>query len=96
MPEPRASEKVVRIAAQMYEMRDFAKRAFGAEYATRCAPWIKIIMAVQRSRRCGVLPALLRLHHDGPPLSGFDVLLSVSAAVEMSETDRILEKLPNA
>lgn len=103
MPEPRtfaSSEQVVRTARRMYEMRATAKQIFGAQYRLKVAPFMRLLDAAQQRYRCDVIPALMTLAREaeqrGTPLADGEVLLLTSAAVEMSETDRILEKIPNA
>lgn len=80
-----ATEQTVRLAAQLYEMRDRAKSLLGDRYAERMAEFRKAIETVQS-----------RLHLDNPiaaatkicqgvDCGGFEVILVMAAACEMIE-----------
>jgi hypothetical protein len=88
----------VRLAARMYDMRETARNILGESYALHVGQWVALICAAQERHKCDVLPAAMKLEKaakaSGHELSDMDVLLLTAAAVEMSETDRILEKIP--
>lgn len=101
MPDTRERLRAnVITAARMYEMQKTAKNLFGERYAANVAQWIEVIAAAQARHKLDVIAALLHLHKEaeakGFQLSEMDTLLMTAAAVEMCETDQILEGLPNA
>lgn len=80
-----ATEQQVRLAAQMYKVRDTARSLWGADYAAKVAEAAALI------RRAPIEPIRFlpwisaKLLADGKSMSDGDVLLFTAATVEITE-----------
>lgn len=80
-----ATEKTVRMAAKLYEMRDLAKRLLGDRYSEEMGEIRKIIKGVQSGLKLNEpLVAATRIC-TANSLGGVDAALIMAAAVEMVE-----------
>ncbi|MGH8082536.1 MAG: hypothetical protein ACREP7_18315 [Lysobacter sp.] len=81
-----AGEKTVRIAADLYEARDVARKAYGDTYAARVGPCSKAIIKLAEAKKISALQAAIQIAKDSTQ-DGHDVLgmLVLAAYVEMVE-----------
>lgn len=80
------TEKVIRLAAKLYDARDHVKLLLGDAYAMRMRDGGKLLTGVAKSRGCGVLEvatemARLMADEDKP----FAAMAIIAAAVELLE-----------
>jgi Flp pilus assembly secretin CpaC len=78
-----ATEQQVRMAVRLYEARDAAKRLLGEKYKARMAELGGMLTQLAAERKCDVLVAATKAAAGFG--SGFDKLLIVAAAVELTE-----------
>ncbi len=79
-----ATEQQVRMAAQLYEMRDTARRLLGERYHDRMKGLGAIIKHESKKRGVSEISAATSLCKERG-LLGFDVMLVMAAAVELTE-----------
>ncbi len=79
-------EQQVKIAAELYQCRDTAKRFFRDEYEAKLKPYKNIIEAHQKKFNLDVLPSVLELcSFESVRDNGVATMLFMAAAVEMVE-----------
>lgn len=79
-----ATEKQVKIAANLYEMRDKARRLLGDKYKPCMAELGRILQNTARETGRGTLETALDICKRRN-LVGMDVMLTMAAAVELTE-----------
>lgn len=79
-----ATEQQVRMAAQLYDMRDKAKRLLGDRYKPHMAELGKILKATADRDRKSVLAVATEVAKKRE-LIGMDLMLVMAAAVELEE-----------
>ena len=79
-----ATEKQVKIAARLYELRDRAKLLLGDAYKPRMAELIKIMEDTGRQNGKSVLDVAIAVA-DKRRLIGMDLMMVMAAAVEHAE-----------
>lgn len=79
-----ATEKQVQIAATLYEMRDKARRLLGDKYKPCMAELGRILQDTARETGRGVLETAIDVCKRRN-LVGMDVMLTMAAAVELTE-----------
>jgi hypothetical protein len=79
-----ATEQQVRMAAQLYDMRDKAKRLLGERYKPHMAELGKILKATADRDRKSVLSVATEVAKKRE-LIGMDLMLVMAAAVELEE-----------
>lgn len=77
-----SAEKVIKIAAGMYDARHTVRRFLGDKYQTQMAPLIAIIKGVAREQKMDELHAMMRLCKE---TDGFGQAMLMAAYVEMTE-----------
>ena len=82
MSEP--TEKTVRIAAQLYDMRDKAKRLLGPKYKSHMEDLGRLLTMTARKDNKSVLDTAIDVCKK-KELAGMDLLLIMAAAVELTE-----------
>jgi hypothetical protein len=79
-----ATEKQVAMAAQLYDMRDKARRLLGDKYKPHMAELGRILTATaQRDKKEPIAVAIEVANRRG--LIGMDLMLVMAAAVELAE-----------
>lgn len=79
-----ATEKQIKMAAQLYDMRDKARRLLGASYKPHMAQLGKILkMTAERDKKEPLAVATEIAKKRG--LIGMELMLVMSAAVELAE-----------
>lgn len=79
-----ATEKQVKIAAQLYHMRDKARRLLGDKYKPHMAELGKILsMTAQRDKKEPLAVAIEVCERR--KLTGMDLMMIMAAAVELTE-----------
>ena len=79
-----ATEKQVKMAAEMYGMRDKARRLLGGNYKTHMAELGKILkMTAQRDKKEPLAVAIEIVKKRN--LIGMDLMMVMAAAVELTE-----------
>ena len=79
-----ATEQHVRVAAQMYDCRDAARRLLGDKYHARMQAYGCVVRAVARRDNCNDIVAGATVIKVGK-LHGIEALLLMAAVVEMLE-----------
>lgn len=79
-----ATEKLVGIAAQMYECRSTARRLLGDKFPVRMSEYADVIRAVAERDNCNDVVAGATVIKEAG-LMGMDALLLMAAVVEMTE-----------
>jgi hypothetical protein len=79
-----AQEKQVRMAAQLYEMRDKAKRLLGDKYTAQMTELGRILRMTADRDQSSVLKVAVDICKKRE-LVGMDLLLVMAAAVELTE-----------
>lgn len=79
-----ATEKQVQMAAQLYDMRDKAKRLLGDKYKAKMGELGKILDATAQRDKKSVLAVATEVCKKREMI-GMDLLLIMSAAVELME-----------
>ena len=79
-----ATEKQVAMAAQLYDMRDKARRLLGAKYKPHMAELGKILTMTAARDKKSVLAVATEVAKTRE-LIGMDLLLVMAAAVELTE-----------
>lgn len=82
-----ATQKQIQMAAQLYDMRDKAKRLLGDKYKTQMANLGRILSMTAERDRKSVLAVATEVCKKRE-LGGMDVLLVMSAAVELMEPSK--------
>ena len=80
-------EKMVKMAAQMYDMRDKAKRLLGDKYKWHMAELGKILTMISDRDKKGVLVTAID-HCKKRNLVGMELWLTIAAAVELVEPSK--------
>lgn len=78
------TEKTVRIAAQLYDMRDKAKRLLGPKYKPHMAELGRLLTMNARKDNKSVLDIAIEVCKK-KDLVGMDLMLVMAAAVELTE-----------
>lgn len=79
-----ATEKQIRLAAELYHMRDKARKLLGDKYKSHMADLGKILTMTASRDNKSVLEVAIEVSKKRD-LSGVDLMLVMSAAVELSE-----------
>ena len=79
-----ATEQQVRIAAQLYDVRDTVRRFLGPEYAERMRGYETVIRAVAEQRGIALLAAAQVIVQEAD-LESFAAVFVLAAAVELVE-----------
>jgi len=79
-----ATEQQVRIAAQLYSVRDAVRRSLGTKYAEKMRSYETVIRAVASQREIDELAAATAIVKEAK-LDGFAALFVLAAAVELVE-----------
>lgn len=79
-----ATEKQVKMAAQLYDMRDRAKRLLGERYKPHMAELGRILTATAERDKKSVLAVATEVAKKRE-LIGMDLMMVMAAAVELSE-----------
>ncbi len=79
-----ATEQHVRVAAQMYDCRDAARRLLGDKYHARMQAYGCVVRGVARRANCNDIVAGATVIK-AAGLQGIDALLIMAAVVEMVE-----------
>lgn len=81
------TEDKVKMAAQLYDMRDKAKRLLGDKYKPHMVELGKIIKALAERDKTDVLKVAID-HCNKRNLAGMELLLTMVAAVELMEPSK--------
>ena len=81
------TEDKVKMAAQMYDMRDKAKRLLGDKYKGHMALLGKVITDIAKQRKQDVLNVTID-HCKTRELTGIEFLLTMAACVELMEPSK--------
>lgn len=79
-----ATEKQIQMAAQLYDMRNKAKRLLGANYKPHMATLGKILQATADRDKKSVLTVAMEAATKSGAI-GMDLMLIMAAAVELAE-----------
>jgi len=79
-----ANEKQVRIAADLYRMRDTARRLLGDKYKPYMDELGKIIADIAMRNKTGTIEAAIA-HCKKRQLVGMELMLTMAAVVELAE-----------
>jgi len=79
-------EKVIKIAARLYEVRSTAKTFLGAKYQEKIKPYIHILQETMKANKENETEALLRISKTNMYRdSEFAPMMFISASVEVME-----------
>ncbi len=76
------TEKAIKMAAQLYECRDTAKRLFGSAYQQRMDAYGQIVKSAANAMQCSELSAATTL---ATKAGGLSAICYMAAVVEMTE-----------
>lgn len=77
-------QKVIQLAAKLYECRDTAKTFLGDGYSERMREYGEIVSAVSNQKRISIIQAAIELAQDHQA-SGYEKIQILASAVEIIE-----------
>ena len=87
------TEQHIRLAAQIYEMRDAAKRIAGDTYPAKIADWKGALAQIAASLKVSPIQAVPMIAKANP-VSDFEIMWLTAAAVELTEDAAVQSNAP--
>jgi len=79
-------EQPIRIAAKLYAVRDYAKRALGDKYHARMEEGGKLLTGIAEAKKCGVMEVAINASQSAARKGDINtVVFILAAAVELLE-----------